>query len=57
LDEFFKKKDKTKILRQKICGKGANSLKDRKLNEKVRVQAEMLRVLLIDELDALVTKK
>lgn len=46
LDEFFKKKDKYTILRSRI-------------NDQTRLKEEAgkLRVVLIDELDALVTKK
>ena len=52
LDEFFKKRDKTKILMEhqpKNRSKNA-----RKEAEKV---ASKMRVVLIDELDALITKK
>lgn len=52
LDEFFKKKDKTKILMQALNkGKGKQSEKDAKK------RAEHMRVILVDELDALMTKK
>ncbi len=50
LDDFFKKKDKLKILRS-IKGSSARGKGDIKLG------ADTIRVLLIDELDALVTKK
>jgi len=46
LDEFFKKKDKLSILRSRIQD-----------SVKLREEATKLRVVLIDELDALVTKK
>ena len=56
LDEFFKKKDKMKVLRDK------GYIPKSKLNKKaetdqIRYHAEKMRVVLIDELDALLTKK
>ena len=54
LDEFFKKKDKIKVLKDRGFGKTKRS----KLElDRLRSSADKLRVLLIDELDALVTKK
>jgi Cdc6-like AAA superfamily ATPase len=55
LDEFFKKKDKMKVLRDR--GWGKTTKKSRAEQERLRGSADKLRVLLIDELDALVTKK
>ena len=55
LDDFFKKKDKLKVLKEKMGLK--LSFKNRVANEQMRQEAEKLRVVLIDELDALVTKK
>lgn len=54
LDEFFKKKDKMRVLKDKIKGSNKNN---RSLNDKLRLEADKLRIVLIDELDALVTKK
>ena len=53
LDEFFKKKDKIKVL-SNLLNKNR-----RKMNGKMDLKkiAEKTRVVLIDELDALVTKK
>lgn len=53
LDDFFKKRDKLKILRSVKGTSGRGKIPDAKL----RHEADQLRVLLIDELDALVTKK
>ena len=53
LDEFFKKRDKVKILNQTYGAKGAT----RAQKEKMESDASKLRIVLIDELDALVTKK
>jgi origin recognition complex subunit 1 len=55
LDEFFKKKDKVKVLRDR--GWGKLTKKSKAEHERVKSSADKLRVLLIDELDALVTKK
>jgi origin recognition complex subunit 1 len=52
LDEFFKKGDKLKVLRARM-----KNLKTRERQEWAKKQAHKLRVVLIDELDALVTKK
>lgn len=49
LDEFFKKKDKTKIL---MKAQGRSSKKTQKECQKI---CDRMRVVLIDELDALVT--
>ena len=54
LDEFFKKKDKFKLLKDKMV-KSRTKTKDGQ--REIAKQAEKLRVVLIDELDALVTKK
>ena len=51
LDEFFKKKDKTKLLTAEM-NKGRIKSK-----QEVSRNAEKMRVILVDELDALVTKK
>ena len=53
LDEFFKKGDKLKVLRARFKTGG----KSRERQEWLRRQASKLRVVLVDELDALVTKK
>ena len=55
LDDFFKGKDKERILKQ-YMGKPAKSM-EKKHNEEVKKRSEMVRVILIDELDALMTKK
>lgn len=54
LDEFFKKKDKMSVL----YGKG-NFMGKKKSNSGRSMQsiADKMRVVLIDELDALITKK
>jgi len=54
LDEFFKKKDKQKVLKDRLL-KGARISKMQQT--KVRGEADRLRIVLVDELDALVTKK
>jgi len=54
LDEFFKKKDKIKVLKDRGFGKTKRSKQEL---DRLRGSADKLRVLLIDELDALVTKK
>jgi origin recognition complex subunit 1 len=54
LDEFFKKKDKIKVLKDRGFGKTKRSKQEL---DRLRSSADKLRVLLIDELDALVTKK
>jgi origin recognition complex subunit 1 len=51
LDEFFKKKDKTKLLTMEMNKGRINS------KQEVSRNAEKMRVVLVDELDALVTKK
>jgi Cdc6-like AAA superfamily ATPase len=51
LDEFFKKKDKVKLLQSAMP---ASKKKNLKL---VQAEAKKVRVVLIDELDALLTKK
>ena len=55
LDEFFKKKDKMKVLKDR--GFAKYTKRSRLEIERLRNSADKLRVLLIDELDALVTKK
>ena len=55
LDEFFKKKDKTKVLRDALPQnrkKGAASQ-----SREILKTCEKMRVILVDELDALITKK
>ena len=54
LDEFFKKKDKLSIL---MDNSSKNSLKSREYKRQLTKSAEKMRVVLIDELDALITKK
>jgi origin recognition complex subunit 1 len=53
LDEFFKKKDKIKVLNDRYPSKGLS----RAQRDKLEKEATKLRIVLIDELDALVTKK
>ena len=55
LDEFFKKRDKGKILAQAM-NQRANK-KNKQDQKEVKKRSEIMRVLLIDELDALMTKK
>ena len=50
LDEFLKKKDKVRVFKQAI---GKTKMKDREIQE----NCEKMRVILIDELDALLTQK
>lgn len=52
LDEFFKKKDKIKVLNSHL-----NKGKKKNIKLDMKSIAEKTRVLLIDELDALITKK
>jgi Cdc6-like AAA superfamily ATPase len=52
LDEFFKKKDKTKILASEM-----NRGKNKQSSKEISKVADKMRVILVDELDALVTKK
>lgn len=54
LDEFFKKKDKLKVLKDKMK---LSALKNKAYSEHLKQESEKLRIVLIDELDALVTKK
>jgi origin recognition complex subunit 1 len=54
LDEFFKKKDKYKVLTERVA-KTARSTKAQQ--KRLREEADKLRIVLVDELDALVTKK
>jgi len=55
LDEFFKKKDKVQIvLRHMLKSTRQSSKKSLQQAQKV---AEKIRVLLVDELDALITQK
>lgn len=55
LDEFFKKKDKLSIVQRYMNQKkAANTKKSQIQAQKV---AEKIRVLLVDELDALITQK
>ena len=56
LDEFFKKRDKQKILDNAI-NHGTGAKKSKASQQDLKKRAEMMRVLLIDELDALMTKK
>jgi len=53
LDEFFKKRDKIKILASAM-NQGA---KNKASQKDLKKRGEMMRVILIDELDALMTKK
>jgi Cdc6-like AAA superfamily ATPase len=53
LDEFFKKKDKTKILLSAQNERSKSSIVLKKANR----TCERIRVILIDELDALMTQK
>lgn len=52
LDEFFKKGDKLKVLKARV-----KNIKTKERQDWLRRQASKIRVVLIDELDALVTKK
>ena len=54
LDEFFKKRDKTKILTTALSQMGKKVNKNQK---ELKQNCEIMRVILIDELDALMTKK
>lgn len=53
LDEFFKKKDKTKVLLQAQHARNRNG----QALKYAQRASEKMRVVLIDELDALVTAK
>lgn len=53
LDEFFKKKDKSKVLMQAMHVRK----RDAKIVKEVNRVSSKMRVILIDELDALVTQK
>jgi Cdc6-like AAA superfamily ATPase len=53
LDEFFKKKDKVKVLKEKFF----RTKVSKAVMEQLHDSADKLRIVLIDELDALVTKK
>lgn len=55
LDEFFKKKDKIKILGNALNRDTTQRGKSK--NKDLQKRAECMRVILIDELDALMTKK
>eukprot|EP00347_Sterkiella_histriomuscorum_P006386 403352961 len=63
LDTFFKKKDKQKLLQQYVNGKKTGGASKRNQKNIVRgsydpkKEADIVRVVLIDELDALVNKK
>lgn len=57
LDDFFKKKDKAKCLQNLMSGKGRSKGRITKNQSDVKKAGEKLRIVLIDELDALVTKK
>ena len=56
LDEFFKKRDKAKVLSQAL-NQGATGKKNRVPQAEIKKKSEMMRVILIDELDALMTTK
>ena len=56
LDEFFKKKDKTKLWFSTQIRNSSNKEK-KNLEKEAKKQCELIRVILIDELDALMTKK
>lgn len=51
LDEFFKKKDKLRILQRELARKKKADVQD------LTRRCDRMRVILIDELDALVSKK
>ena len=53
LDDFFKKKDKAKILMQAL----QTRQKNKQVEKDAKKRAEHMRVILVDELDALMTKK
>jgi len=55
LDEFFKKKDKKELLLKYMMKKSGNT--SQKQNSEANKISEKVRVLLVDELDALVTPK
>lgn len=55
LDEFFKKSKKTDILMHAIYG--ARKPKSGKAKAEVEKKADRMRLIFVDELDALVTKK
>lgn len=55
LDEFFKKRDKVKILNNALNISATK--KNKKDSKDIQKRAEIMRVILIDELDALMTKK
>lgn len=62
LDEFFKKKDKSKILSNYLNmgrrqGKGTLRVVNNNSMMEIKKEADYVRVILIDELDALVNKK
>lgn len=54
LGEYFKKKDRTQMLLNNWC---RNKKKQEDFARKAKREAEKMRVILVDELDALVTKK
>lgn len=54
LDDFFKKKDKKQILLKCLCKSGKPNSS---LNKQVEHMANKVRVVLIDELDGLMTAK
>ena len=56
LDEFFKKRDKFKLLSKVYRAKPSQQNKA-KLKQELQSRAEVMRVILVDELDALMTKK
>ena len=54
LDDFFKKKDKAKLLIDKWQRRGS---KKSSVETDARKAAQQMRIILVDELDALITKK
>jgi origin recognition complex subunit 1 len=56
LMNFFKKKDKTKLWLSTQSRNSSNKEK-KNLEKEGKKQCELIRVILIDELDALMTKK
>lgn len=63
LDDFFKKRDKAKVLSAFLSKRGHRNAKTSKARGQknnqadLKKNAERMRIILIDELDALVTKK
>ena len=54
LDDYFKKKDKASLLKQVYAKK---NIKSKDFNKEIAKKADQILVVLIDELDALITKK